>query len=64
MIIKLGVNCVNCGELITQISWHVGETEETIVINASEFDQTIWECGECRHTTYIGDIDTIDSEDV
>ena len=62
MIIKLSCYCINCDTEIIKNTAHFTDNEPKV--NISEFEQTDWVCSECGHTTAIGDINMIDSEDL
>lgn len=64
MLTTLEVLCIHCGKPMHKQVVSIGGYITTLTVNVCSFEQTSWECIECGHTTCIGDIDTIDLEDI
>jgi len=61
MEIKLELDCINCGEPITQSIEAVGNP---VSIHLMCFEQSDWDCDKCGHQTVTADMDMMDAEDL
>ncbi len=62
--VAIEVSCDNCEATIQQVVGIVHDDDEMPAVHVMNFERSNWVCPECGHTTWIGDIETIDAEEL